>query len=178
MVAKTALSTLTLVVLTALPLAADETPSRPADDGANVRFTLFVEDSGESAALPGSEVSAVALEGRWARIQSGWRVPFPVTVLATNASGDGPLTTYKYNDVGLAASITGRGVAGGRVHVRGEIELSAVGEPSEDGRGLPVGNFTHDFEVMVSAGQRLTLVEVPQPAGGRLAVALEATLER
>lgn len=172
------LSTIALVALVALPLlAAGEPP--PAAEDANVLYTLTIADTEPDGATSRRSARVLGLSGTWAKLSTGWKVAIPTT---TQHAGAGePATSFRYQNVGLSASLEGRLAGDGRVRVRGRVEISAVeplAAPARGGSSPPrVANFNHDFNVLVRDRSSAVLAEVPRPEGGTMTLTLSAAIE-
>lgn len=163
------------VALVGVSAAAE--PQRPGDDSANVFLRVTVVDTNVEGVESRHSVSALALDGRSARMVTGWRLPIPETTVGPATEGSPPVTTYSYQDVGLSATLQGRVVSANRLRVTGRIEVSAVDEEASAGRPAPsLGTFRHDFEVALVDGVGEAIAEVTKPRGGSLSLAVSASI--
>jgi hypothetical protein len=171
------------LTLVAMPLLAADPPPQPGDDGSNVRFTLTIVNSGPGREASERSVHALALDGRTTRLLTGWRLPIPTTTFNTSTSVGSdvvPVTSYQYQDVGVAVRLEGRIVAERRIRVRGKAEVSSVEDasPSPTPPSTPsIGTFDHEFEIILDDGVESKLVEVPRPDGGSIGLRLAAEID-
>jgi len=110
----------------------------------------------------------------------GWRTPIPTARAASDTSGDAPVTTYVYQNVGMTAQLETRVLEPGAFLVEGTIELS--GARALPGVELPpdmpaIGTFQQELSVRLEDGKPLRVAEVPDPDGGTLYLELEASLQ-
>ena len=177
-----------LIVLASLVAAslafADDPPSRPEDSGVNLLFTVTIADQGSDGKTTERSVRLLALDGRPARLLTGWRYPIPTTSFDTaNTTGTGeivPVTSYSYQDVGVAVRLTGWTVPEDRIRVEGRVEVSAVKEAASEPAGstLPkVGTFTHEFAVILEDGVEQVLAEAPRPGEASIRLAISGAIQ-
>ena len=177
---------LVLVALVALPaLALDRPTGRTGDDKDNLRFIITISDSDPGGAVAEHSVEALLLDGEQAQLQTGWRIPFPTTTFRTTASGEVPMTTFSYQDVGVEVSLRCRTVEDGRIRASGKVELSSVDQdgpvatPSQASPPAPtVGSFRYAFDVKLESGVETIVAEVPKPAGGSMSLKILGTVEQ
>lgn len=172
-----------LAFLAATSLAfAEDPPSRSEDSGANLMFTLTIADQSRDGEMTKRSVRLLALNGRPARLLTGWRYPIPTTSFNTsNTTGTGeivPVTSYSYQDVGVAVSLKGWTVSEDRIRVEGRVEVSAVKEAAEAaGSTLPkVGTFSHEFDVILTDGVEQVLAEAPRPDEASIGLAISGAI--
>jgi Flp pilus assembly secretin CpaC len=111
-----------------------------------------------------------AISGRPAKLLMGWRTPIPSeTEIDTGGSGK-PVTTYVYQNVGMTAHIRAVVLEGGRVHLKGEVDISggeaARNQDTPTGRPPVIGTFQQSLEIVLTEGKPLRVAEVPDPDGG------------
>ncbi len=176
-----------LIVLASLAATslvfAEDPPSRPEDSGVNLLFTLTIADQSRDGETTERSVRLLALNGRSARLLTGWRYPIPTTTFNTsNTTGTGeivPITSYRYQEVGVSVSLKGWTVSEDRIRVEGRVEVSAVKEAAEPaGSTLPkVGTFSHEFEVILTDGVEQVLAEAPRPDEASIGLAISGAIQ-
>ncbi len=172
-----------LASLAATSLAfAEDPPSRPEDSGVNLLFTLTIADQSRDGEMTERSVRLLTLNGRPAKLLTGWRYPIPTTRFNTSSTtGTGaivPITSYSYQDVGVAVSLKGWTVSEDRIRVEGRVEVSAVKEAAEPaGSTLPkVGTFSHEFDVILTDGVEEVLAEAPRPDEASIGLAISGAI--
>lgn len=161
------IAALALILLMAAPLTtatAQEVPTL----GPNLMITLHVGGTDPGVGPVDRTYKMAAISGRPADILMGWRTPIPAE---TQVDPDGePVTTYVYQNVGMSATINAVALDGGRVHLKGQIEISGKEAKDEntasDGRPPVIGTFQQAVQVILQDGQPMRVAEVPDPDGG------------
>jgi len=176
-------STLALAVLLAVsPLAAETQPATEPDQPANIHFTLTMLDSDAAGSTFEQTVRTLLVSDRTTRTHAGWRVPFPVVSMPATDGKDMPVTSYQYQDVGLALTLQGRTVAPDRVRASGQVEISGIDRHAvalnASAASPQIGTFSHHFEASLLDGQSTELVTVPKPDGGTVKLTLVASIQR
>lgn len=180
-------SLLPLAALVALAVAspanAETSPLPSADDAGNIRFNLTMLDTDAvgNTIEQTVETLSVAERGAQTRTHAGWRVPIAVTHSRVAEAGDHPVTSYQYQDVGLALTLEVRSVGSDRVRASGHAEISSVDRQETrlaSGAATPqIGTFSHHFETTLLDGVNTPLVTVPKPDGGSVRLILTASIQ-
>ena len=158
--------------------AAQEDPASAGPEyGSNVRITILVGKVLDDGSVNEREYRLVGREGGpRSEMLMGWRTPIPAT--QGDAEGDGDVTSYVYQNVGVSANLEFRAVSPGRFVVLGVLEVSGVREQevSEDGVPAPpkIGTFQQQLSVVLEEGKMLRVAEMPDPDGGQHYIDLKA----
>lgn len=177
------LASLTLSLVLALSLlppavAGDDVGRRDAG-AATVLLTFTVADHGAGRDESARVIHLRALDGRRARLQTGWRLPIPTTT--ANTGGEtAAVTSYQYQDVGMTVSVECRIVGDDRLQLSGNLELSAQASAPPVGlvSGPPsLSTLNHHFEVALTIGTDTVLAQVPGPDGGEMTLSVRTSIE-
>lgn len=138
--------------------------------GPNLLITLHVGGTDPGVGRVDRTYKMAAISGRPANLLMGWRTPIPSETEVDPDGTGAPVTTYVYQNVGMTAHLQAVVLGGGRVHLRGEVEISG-GEPAREeqtpgGRPPVIGTFQQSLEVILAEGKTLRVAEVPDPDGG------------
>ena len=174
----TGLLCVSLVLLaTQLAVAHDE----PEQPGPNVRVTVTIgEVDGDGRSTEKSYQLIVHPGNRGTELLTGWRVPIPTTTIPkpSGENGDGPITSFTYQNVGMTAQVRAWMVDEKRVRIGGSIEVSAVslGVPGKPHDAPRIGTFSQQFQAVFTDGKPLRVAAVPDPDGGSRYIELQADL--
>jgi len=149
--------------------------------GRNIEITITVGNpTWKDASRTHTYRMLVREDAPRARMLMGWRTPIPTARAASDKSGDAPVTTYVYQNVGMTAQMEARMLEPGWFLLEGTVELS--GARALPGVELPpdmpaIGTFQQEISVRVQEGKPLRVAEVPDPDGGTLYLQIEASLQ-
>lgn len=163
------------------PVAGETHDASPDDLAANIHFSLAMLHTDAAGNTTEQTVETLSASDRGARTQAGWRVPIPVTRSNAAEGGETPITSFQYQDVGLALSLKGRAVRHDRVRASGHVEITGVDRPdmarAATTSAPQIGTFSHRFEATLLDGVPTTLVAVPRPDGGSVRLTLTALIQ-
>jgi len=148
--------------------------------GQNVLITLTISKTGGSGA--GEKVYKMIGQDRAdANMLVGWRTPIPTTSAVKDESGKAGTVNYIYQNVGVNAKLAVRILEKGRIHLKGGIEISGARDSQvgkTDEVAPMIGTFQQTLSAVVTEGKKLRVAEGPDPAGGILALDIEAAVVR
>jgi hypothetical protein len=164
-----------------LPAAGQEKKASSSGTGPNVLVTLTISKTGGSGA-PQKVFKLIGQDDSEAMMMVGWRTPIPTVSSAREDAGKPPVTSYVYQNVGVNAKLTIKVLDGGRIQLRGGIEISGVRETQagdSGGQKAPlIGTFQQTLTAVVVEGKKLRVAESPDPEGGTLSLDIEAEVLR
>ena len=168
------------LLLAACPVLGEEKPAQTGT-GQNVLVTLTISRTGASGPVE-KVYKFVGQDDSEASMLVGWRTPIPTQSAAREEAGKAPVTSYVYQNVGVNARLVIKVLGGGRISLRGAIEISGAreGQPVDSsGQKVPlIGTFQQGLTAVVEDGKKLRVASAPDPEGGTTTLDIEATLLR
>jgi len=149
---------------------------RPEELDTNVQITLAVGDVDD--AEPERTYRIVGRSGtRPLRLLSGWRMPIPTET--DEDDGDGPVTSFVYQNVGVTANLTVIVWSNDRIVLSGQVELSGANESmgaAERAQMPVIGTFQQEVNVVLKDGRPVKVAEVTDPEGRSLFLQIQVDI--